>query len=363
MLLRVEMLRRIVPCLLVAVLLAPHVASAANGNKPRIPVVWSDAACITVVDRSATPVVHFDYVVPMEDDPEAQGGRTADEVDDSRTHQFFAFRKLDFASVNSTDKLPRWVTQSDIDRAAEVDPMVVAMETAGIPPAEILDGGPRFAASEWLRITADDARVPITNAQAAMGVDWDLSAVEPGTWTVWGYTWEPVLNVWSERPGFIKVIASAAEADAAGPAIALLSESPDLSDGAPHAIPGCVDAPAGSTITLEWGEVVGSVEPEWRPVVEDEPVSTGMLDLEVVLPDADPGDGMALVKRRATVTDPSGKSYVAYSPGTYTVGRRAPEEDGCQIAPAHTAPGGLAVLVPLFAFGLRRRRRGARLRS
>ncbi len=363
MLRRDGMMRRIVPGLLVAVLLAPQAASAANGQKPRIPVVWSEGTCATVVDRSTTPVVHFDYVVPMEDDPEAQGGRTSDEVDDSRTHQFFAFKKLDFVAANTTQKLPLWIVQSDIDRAAEVDPMVVAMEMAGIPAAEILDGGPRFAASDWVRITPDDARVPITNAQAAMGVDWDVSTVEPGVWTVWGYTWEPLLNLWSERPGFVKVIASAAEADAAGPGIALLSESPVLTSGEPHTIPGCVDAPAGTTITLEWGEIVGSVEPDWRIFVEDEDVATGMLDLEVVIPDADPGDGMALVKLRATVTDPAGRSYVAYSPGTYTVPRREPGSDGCECSAAEGTRGGLALLVPLVAFGLRRRRRGARLPS
>ena len=345
----VDMLRRIVPCL--AVLLAPLTASAANGNKPRIPVVWSAAECGMVIDRSTKPVAHFEYAVPMEDVPEM---RTADEVDDSRTHQFFAFRKLDFASANSSEKLPRWITQADIDRAAMVDPMVVGMVMAGIPTEEILANDTRFGAADWVRITADDARVPISNAQAAMGVDWDISAVEPGAWTVWGYTWDPILNLWSERPGFVKIIASASEADAAGPAIALLSEDAQLVGGEAHALPGCVDAPDGSTITIEWGAVVGSVEPEWKAIVEDEPISTGMLDLEITLPNEAAGDGMSLVKLRATVTDPSGKTYVAYSPGSYSVTPGADDGGGggCNVA---AAPSGWFFLVVIAA--TRRRRR------
>lgn len=343
------MLRRIVPCL--AVLLAPLTASAANGNKPRIPVVWSAAECGTVVDRSTTAVAHFEYTVPMEDVPEM---RTADEVDDSRTHQFFAFRKLDFASANSPDKLPRWITQADIDRAAMVDPMVVSMVTAGIPTEEILENDTRFVAGDWVRITADDARVPISNAQAALGVDWDVSAIEPGAWTVWGYTWDPILNLWSARPGFVKIIASAAEADAAGPAIALLPEDAQLVGGEAHALAGCVDAPEGSTLTIEWGAVVGSVEPEWHALVEDEPITTGALDLEITLPN-EAADDMSLVKLRATVSDPAGKQYVAYSPGSYSV---MPGKDdgggGCSVGRA----GSFGWLV-CMGFAMRRRRRAS----
>ncbi|HWB80047.1 MAG TPA: hypothetical protein VG755_34015 [Nannocystaceae bacterium] len=306
------MLRRIVPCL--AVLLAPLTASAANGNKPRIPVVWSAAECGTVIDRSTTSVVHFEYTVPEED----LGELTMDEVDDSRRQQFFAFKRLDFKSSNSSPALPRWITQSDIDRAAMVDPMVAEMIAAGIAPEEILETGARFDPADWTRITPDDARVPISDAQAAMGVDWDVSAVAPGAWTIWGYTWEPTLNYWSARPGFVKIVESAAQADAAGPAIALLTEAAStmVTTCEPHALMGCVDAPAGSTVTLEWGVVEGSVEPDWQAVVEDEAIATGPLALDLVLP-ATAAEATGAIKLRVTVTDPSGKQYVAYSQGVY----------------------------------------------
>jgi hypothetical protein len=303
------MLRRIVPCL--AVLLAPLTASAANGNKPRIPVVWSAAECATVVDRSTTSVVHFEYTVPEED----LGALTMDEVADSRRHQFFAFKKLDFQSSNSSPALPRWITQSDIDRAAMVDPMVADMIAAGIAPEDILESGARFDAEDWTRITADDARVPISNAQAAMGVDWDVSAVAPGTWTIWGYTWEPTLNFWSLRPGFVKIVADAADAAAAGPAVALLRESGSMVNVRtcePHTIMGCADVPEGSKLTLEWGAVVGPIEPDWEGSIDNLPVESGPHARAMVqAPGA--ADAGGTIKVRVTVKDPSGNEYVAYS--------------------------------------------------
>jgi hypothetical protein len=346
--------------LVLVALLAPRVAWAANGNKPRIPVVWSDAPCTTVVDRSSTPILHLEYTVPEEDVPEM---RTSDEVDDSRTQQFFAFGELDYIAFGSADKLPRWITQSDIDRAAAVDPVVAAQVTAGIAVDEVLETTTRFAAGSWSRITGDDARVPISNAQAAMGVDWDISAVAPGTYTLWGYTWEPQLNLWQERPGFVKVIASAAEADAAGPGIALLNESASLVGGEAHQLQGCVDTPSGSTLTLEWGLVASSAEPDWNVLVEDEPVATGALAIDLVLPNAAAQDG-TVVKLRATVTDPSGKRYTTYSPGSYAV---TPGDDdgggGCAFARPRGPSTLCAALGLLACVGLRRRRRGATLRA
>jgi hypothetical protein len=368
MLRSVDMLRRIVPCLGLALLLAPSPGRAANGNKPRTPVVWSAADCATVVDRSQQPIVHFEYTVPNEETYTL----TPDEVSDSRRHQFFAFRKLDYTAAASADGLPIWITQDDIDRAAMVDPMVQTAIMNGIDPATILDGGTRFDPSDWVRITPDDARVPITFDQAAMGVDWDVSAVEPGGWTIWGYTWEPTRNLWQVREGFVKVIASAAEADAAGPVVALVKETASIAAGQPHTVAGCADVPAGSTLTLEWGAVEGTLEPDWCSVIDEEPIDSGPLALDLVVPSA-AAEGSALVKLRATVTDPDGNEYVAYSFGVYTAtpspdGKTVTKEchpkhdrgGGCSIAGGdpHDVAGriGTAVLAVFVVVGLRRRR-------
>ena len=333
-------------------------AAAANQAKPRIPVTWSAAPCAQIVDKSQGTTVHFEYGVGEED----VGPRTPDEVDDSRTMQFFAFGKQDFAG-----KPPRWISQDDIDRAAAVDPMVVA---SAIEPVDILTTTSRFTGDDWRRVTADDARVPITFAQAAMGVDWDVTDVPPGTYVMWGYTWEPVNNEWSARPGFVKVIDDAGQAAAAGPSVALLADEAIVDVGMPHPVPGCVDVAAGSTLTLQWGELVGSLEPQWETVIDAEPVSAGDLAIDFVAPAA---AAARTVKLRAIVDDGAGHTYVAYGPRTIAVnpdaggdaGGEAGDDGGggggCACAGVRASgPRGLAVLTMLLPTLVWRRRRTRR---
>lgn len=284
---------------LAALCLPVQGAEAANGNRQRTPVVWADGACSAVVDQSTNPVVHFDYAVALEEDPEA---RTGDEVDDSRTHQFLAIAEQDIG------EMPVWISQADVERAKLVDPEVVAL--GDVDPEEILETTSRFPAGSWVRITPDDARVPITFDQAAMGVDWDTTGVAPGTYVVWGYTWEPLINLWIPRPGFVKVIASAAQAAEAGPSIALLPDEGAIAAGSAYNVPGCADVEAGSTVTLEWGEAVGTTISAWIVATEDEPIEGGALVLQFVPPDEAVGKNIHL---RATVTDADGRSYVAYT--------------------------------------------------
>lgn len=333
---------------LALVALAPFIATrsvrAANANKPRVPVVWAEGPCLQVVDRSAAPIVQLDYGIPSEE----TGERTPDEVDDSRTHQFFAFAVQKFEVAP-----PRWITQADIDRAALVDPMVVP---ADIDTEDILETTSRWSADEWVRITADDMRVPITFAQAAMGVQWDVSTVAPGTWLVKGYTWEPLVNLWSVRWTAVKVIASAAEADAAGPSVILLPDEAQIETGVEYPVPGCVDAPTGSTLVLEYGVVEGSLEPQWQVAQADVEVTTGALELAFVPPAELAG---ALVQLRATITDPAGNRYVAYGPKSLPV-MQGPQTDddggggGCRWA-AHPRPPVVALLGVVVVV-LRRRR-------
>jgi MYXO-CTERM domain-containing protein len=341
---------------LLAVVAPAPSASAANELKPRVPVAWPDGPCATVVDKSIAPLVHFEYAVGVEEDPE---DRTADEVDDSRTHQFFAFRKQDLPGNDPPD----WITRADIERAAMRDPTVVP---TAISADMVLEETTQFAADEWVRITPDDARVPITFAQAAMGVDWDTSAVEPGTYEIWAYTWEPKGNIWSRRPGFVKVIASAADADAAGPSIALLPDERVLAVGDDYAPPGCADVAAGTVVTIEWGARTGTIVPEWNLALEHQPIETGALDLSFVLPSAAVSTSLVL---RATVKDESCESYVAYAPKVLAVSASgeevaadpqrgddpcAPPGEGCGCA---TDQRSLAPLVLLPLAFVRRRRR------
>jgi hypothetical protein len=330
------------PALVALATLAPTPrASAANGSKPRTPVNWTQGECATIVDRSTTTTVHFDYTIPNEE----SYMRTEDEVDDSRTHQFFAVRKQDFEGVP-----PLWISQADIDRAKLVDPEV---DPTLIQPHEIFDVTDRFAPADWVRITPDDARVPITYEQAAMGVDWDVANVEPGTYEIWGYTWEPLGNLWERRGGFVKVIASADARVDAGPSISIAKEEAIITAGAAYTLPGCADVSPGSTVTVEWGKRVGTPEPQWEIASEDEPIESGPLTIEFVPPD-EAGDSSIAI--RATVSDAQGRTYVAYAPAAIQV-RPNPNPDdeddgGCAVDRSASA---WWALVPLL-FARRRRR-------
>ncbi|MBX7080241.1 MAG: hypothetical protein K1X88_13685 [Nannocystaceae bacterium] len=335
---------------LVAALAPGGVAQASNGNKPRQPVRWAEAECAQIVDLSQTATLHLDYTIGEED-----VGMTADEVDDSRTMQFFAFRRQDFRIAP-----PPWITQADVTRAAEADPVNVV--PGAITTDDVLESTSRFASSDWLRITADDARVPITFDQAAMGVDWDLGGATPGTYVLWGYTWEPVLNIWSARAGFVKLVASAAAAADAGPSIALLDDEAVVVAGDAHPVLGCADVADGSTVTLQWGAKVGSVEPQWQTVVEDEPIASGMLALDFVPPDEAANQ---VVQLRATVRDPQGREYTAYGARVLSVmadpdggddGGGDGGGNGCSCGTPTQRGRWLAAALPLWLLARRRRR-------
>jgi MYXO-CTERM domain-containing protein len=134
----------------------------------------------------------------------------------------------------------------------------------------------------------------------------------------------------------------------------LLPYSDSIRSNEPFVPPGCIDAPAGSTLTLEYGAPVGSLEPAWQIAFEDEPVETGDIAFEFVAPDDVVGKTIFL---RATVTDPTGRRYVAYSPNPILVqmGESTGDDDdgcGCRSDRAH----GSLALFAVLAYRRRRRR-------
>lgn len=327
--------------------LAPAQAQAANGLRPRTPALFTGVPCLQTVTRG--DVVHFDYSVPFEDTE-----LTADELPDSRRMQMFAFAKqrFDFA-------FPVWITQAEFDRADANGDV-----TREFGPEDTLETSTRWPADTWLRITPDDARVPITFEQAAMGFSWDTAAATPGTWLVAVYTWEPENNLWSPRFGAVRIEAPG-DPESAGPTVFLPREDGLLADRAePLVLTGCVEAPAGSTLTASWGTIEGIDEPEWVPFLEDEPVESGELSLDFQAP----AEAGSTVKLRLEITDPAGRTYVAYTPTPIGVYGMAPPDDGdgsgegcgCASEPGERrgALAGLAVVVVLF--GSRRRRAASR---
>ncbi|MEX1362909.1 MAG: hypothetical protein AB1Z98_07275 [Nannocystaceae bacterium] len=334
--------------LLLALVLAPVLpapaAHAANGLRPRTPAVFENVACVQTVTQGE--VLNLEYSVPY-DDLE----RTPEELPDTRVHQFFAFSRTryDFS-------FPIYINQSDFDRSA-----ANGDQTVEYTADDILESSSLWPAGTWVRITADDARVPITAAQAAMGVTWDTSSVAPGTWMVAGYTWEPEKNLWSPRFGAVRVV-DPASPEATGPTVFMPRQDGLLANrGEPMAVQGCIEAPEGSTLTASWGTIAGGSggvgEPEWVPFVEDEPVQTGELALEFVAP----AEAGGTVKLRVEITDPDGRSYVAFTPTTIAVVGEVVETDddgggGC--ACANERPRGPWALLGLLGLlGPRFRRR------
>jgi MYXO-CTERM domain-containing protein len=277
-------------------MLVPAHAHAGNGVHERTPVAWNDIPCATVVDKAATPTFHVDYGIPYEDTDV-----TADEVADSRRHQFMAM----CADNSPQDFLPTWITWDDVDAAAAVD----LVDPATVDPDRVMED----AASGWSdcfhRINGDDARLPITFANADAGVNWDLAAVPAGVYVIQGYTWEPPYNIWSQRPGYLKVVDG--DPASAGPAAAFVSTNPEedfvvYSDEI-QPLEGCVDAEDGATMTVEWATTDES--PTWGTVVADEPVSgTGFL-VDFAAPEGAHGESVMF---RVVVSEPDGDEYVAF---------------------------------------------------
>ncbi len=273
---------------------------------------------MTVVDRSSSATVHFDYDIPEEDTV-----RTADEVENSRTHQFFVLSK------QTTELPPVWISWNDITRAAMVDPEVRPTE---IDEDDVLETSSMWHADEWIRITSDEDRRPITFEQAAEGVDWDTTAVAQGTYVVWGYTYEPTRNLWSPRWGAVKVVDRASDPASSPPSVFLMHEEVVLEAGERHPLPGCVDTMPGSTITAWYGVVLGTNVAQWIPFAQRIPVDSGELSLVFEAPAFK--DSVTNVRIRVDIEDPHGRTYTAYSPRVMPVNPAAddgppPANDGC----------------------------------
>ncbi len=270
--------------------LAP-VVEAGNGPEPRTPIDWTGAPCMTIVDRSVSATVHLDYGIPMEDIE-----ITADEVQDSRTLQFFGFCR----ALDPQTYLPRWITQADVERAREIG---IAPER--VNARNVMESNTDWADC-WHRINADDARRPITYAAANEGIDWDTTGLAEGTYVIEGYTWEPPLNIWSSRTGVIKVVDDPDPA-LSPPAVGITNTQEVIDQSETVSIEGCASAEAGSTLTAYWGLPAGEVT--WEAFIEDEPVRGESFAFEFDPPEEVAGQSVMI---RVDITDPSGRSYTHY---------------------------------------------------
>ncbi len=275
----------------VLVLVLAPAAWAGNGPEPRTPVDWTGAPCMTVVDRSVSATVHLDYAIPMEDTE-----LTDDEVEDSRTHQFFGFCR----ALDPQTYLPRWITWADVERARDI-----GIAPSNVDDQNVMETNPDWAGC-WHRINADDDRRPITFAAAAEGVDWDTTDLDPGTYVVEAYTWEPPLNIWSSRTGVIKVVDDPDPA-LSPPAVGINNTQEVIDQTETVTIEGCASAQEGSTVTGSWALPAGAVT--WHPFIVDDPVIGETFAIEFDPPEEAAGESVMI---RVDITDPQGRSYTHY---------------------------------------------------
>lgn len=277
------------------VLATPDAARAGNAEHPRTPVEWENVGCMEIVDRSVAADYTFAYAVPFEDTD-----LTPDEVADSRTHQFFAVCR----QLAPHESLPSWISTDDVAAA------MANYDELDAPPAEdILEAAAAWNGC-WYRITGDDARRSITEAAAADPVTWDTAAVQAGVYVLWGYTYEPVFNLWAPRAGGVVRILDGEDSAELGPAAAVTSGEQAICVGDSVVVEGCVDATAGTTMTASFAVGgPGDVDPVWTPFAENIDVEGDTFSLSWAAPEAASGETMMV---RVEFTDPNGATYVAY---------------------------------------------------
>ncbi len=303
-------IRTIGPTLLgpTLVLLSPTLAHAGNEAHARTPVLWPSPACGVVVDRSSDPIVELDYAVPYEDTTLGP-----DELPDSRRHQFLALCR----QRPMTELLPTWITRDDVDRAE----LAGLVEPDAVHPREILDESSVWAEC-FERVTADDERRPITFAMADQGVAWDTSSTPLGVWQVAGYTFEPALNLWAARPGFVKIVDDPDDPAQDLPAAAIVSDEAIVRAGEQVALEACVDLVTPGTALVEWARFEPQLE--WAPLSGQAITNDGPLTISFTAPIEAVGEEILI---RVRVVDALEREFIAHANGR--LGIDACENDDC----------------------------------
>lgn len=221
-------------------LLVPLIASASNGAGQRTPPIFPLAACIAEIDRSTDPIFHLDIGLPREDFMV-----TDDEPQDSRRLQFFLVCEDIHPELLD---LPNWITVAEAEDA-------VARGSVEAMPSEddILERRDDLRDCVF-PMNPSEQRIPLTCDATEGGVDFDTSELPTGNYVVRGYTYEPPLNLWSERRGVVRV---ADDLQAAPPTVGLRTPSLDgvqIRPGSPFPIRGCT---AGTTdAQLQWASLI-----------------------------------------------------------------------------------------------------------
>lgn len=305
----------------VGVVAASFSANAGDSLHPRTPVVWSDVACMEFVDRSVEPNYALVYGIPYEDTEV-----TSDEVEKSRTHQFFAICRQIYLQAD----LPRWITIADVKEAADNDEDFVTPSDD-----DIFERATEWSGC-WHRINEDSARRPITDAMASSPVNWDTTMVPSGVYLLLGYTYEPPFNLWAPRSGGVVRVHDGGDPATGGPAAAITTGQQSLCVGEQVRVEGCINALPGSTMTAYFTTDPSPkpADSTWTAFAEEVPVEGEQFVLTWEAPPQAAGESTIL---RVDVTDPNGATYTAYQYETVLV--RSAESPGCAEDPGECTGG------------------------
>ena len=315
----------------------PSEAYAINGARPRVPPSFYDHACVTVVGPDA-PLVEIGLTVPY-----ADVELTEDELSDSRTIQLYAFAR----DRPPGEALPNWVDEGDVARALEAG----ILDTA--PEADDVLSRSRWSEDTFPLVAVED-RLPIT-CESAGPWPWETDAVPLGAYVVWGYTFEPPLNLWTPRPGVIRVVDGAGSGP---PAVALtgLDRRQEFGREQGLAVTGCLSADPGTEVELSWSRA--SAPADWTlfarltskgdDAAGDEGFEDGVFEdgvFEAVLQPPEDTLYQAL-HVRAEAIDPQGRRFTHYARGVLVVLETCVEaavvgahiDDACGVAPSAAEP-------------------------
>lgn len=277
-------------------------------------------ACISVIDKTQQSSLDVTYTLAMDD---TTFGAFDIPMPDAKTHQFFAFAGAMFSdatayqlapfdpAVSDPIELPLWINTNDVMRAAvaSTDVSGAMFSAADIPQDEMLAKNAALS-GRFMRITADDARVPITLAQAKTAVHWDLTDVMPGAYTFAAYIFSPPYNGWAPRPGLVKV--KDAQHDVPAAVIDPINDFVFSYQG--RKLSACVDAPSGTQLAVA---VRFEEHPElgYIDALPARETSTGPVALCLRNPMPELSGSLRV---RFTLTAPDGTGTAQYSPDHIT---------------------------------------------
>ena len=195
-----------------------------------------EAPCITVVDRSVTPIVEVEYDYDPIDLEVAYAGQTLRLIAVSEPLQRF----------------PKWATVADWELAR--DTFADAPECLSLDPpdpSDVLELAPDWEGKHWFLTE----QVPTTQEQASLGFQIDTSVLPEGNYFVYAYAFVGLFNEYFRIPTVWKVMDSEASAEALPPTVSIEFQPLDSDfylPGQQYSLAGCSHGGTGTVVDLTW---------------------------------------------------------------------------------------------------------------